>query len=144
LQRARHLFPRSDLEEARAHFIGFKTRAYDVLEAATLDPEGRALAQQYLDAFYRQIESDDLFYRPVVTSGTSATIPRADANGASLCAQEVTIPAGTPVSAPLSTSGSWVQVRLLDVFWSWASSARCEALRRSPMWIEASHVASRP
>lgn len=97
-----------------------------------------------LDAFYRQIESDDLFYRPVVTSETSATIPRADANGAFLCAERVTIPAGTPMSAPLSAFGSWVEVRLPDVFWTWASSARCEALRRSPMWIEASHIAPRP
>jgi hypothetical protein len=137
LQRARTLFTRRELEAARAAFIAHKPAAYQTLDTAALDPEGREIARRYLDSFYREIESDDRFYRPVVMAKTDAY---ATADGQALCGTAAVVPPGTPVSAPMQTTGARAQVMLLDVLWQWASSPRCEAVRRGPVWIDAGAI----
>jgi hypothetical protein len=137
VQRARTLFPRAELDRARAAFVARKSDAARVVEGGSLDPEGRRVAREYVDAFFRAIESDTAFYRPVVTSpgtnvyATSARQP--------LCSAAGTAPAGTPVSDPIQTEGALVKVVLLDALWHWAPPIRCKGIH-GPVWIEASAI----
>ena len=107
LQRARTLFSRRDLDDARAAFVGRKAQAFDALAGAELDPEGEAIARRYLESFYAQIESDANFYRPVV--GTSDTHAYASPDGAPACGTRSVIPVGTPVGSPLHRAGERVR-----------------------------------
>ena len=138
VQRTRTLFGRPELDAARAGFVKRKADAYRLLEAASLDAAGRKIARQYLDAFYRAIESDDAFYRPVVTA-TDARL-YASENRDAVCAARGPAPPGTPVSEPLQTRGSLMQVLVLDALWHWAPPAKCPAVREGPVWIETSAV----
>jgi hypothetical protein len=131
LQRARTLFPRHDLDEARKAFIARKTHAFEALESAELDPEGKTIARRYLEAFYANIEPDDEFYRPVVR--TPQTQAYADAEGEPICGDRSVVPVGTPVSGPLQRAGDRVQVIMLDAHWHWAEAASCDAIRRNPV-----------
>jgi hypothetical protein len=138
LQRARALFARRDLDQARAAFVARKPQAFQALTAADLDPDGAAVATRYLESFYAQIESDDNFYRPVVRTPKTQAYTAAD--GAPACGSRSTVPIGTPVSPPLQRSGERVQVMLLDAFWHWTGTAGCQAIRRGPVWIDASAI----
>jgi hypothetical protein len=138
LQRTRGLFTRRELDEARAHFTHRKRQAYQLLATAPLDAAGRAIAQQYLDSFYAQIESDDSFYRPVVVRADVQAHSAAD--GGPICGNLAVVPIGTPVGNAVQTVGTRVQVMLLDAFWHWASRPACEAVRRGPVWIDASAI----
>jgi hypothetical protein len=138
VQHARSLFTRDELNAARAEFVQRKTDAYRALDAATLDPEGKQIAKNYLDAFYRAIESETAFYRPVVTAAGAKMY--ASPNGAAVCTDTGAIPIGTPVSDPLQKSGTHIQVMLLDALWHWAPPAKCAAVHEGPVWIDASVV----
>jgi hypothetical protein len=47
---------------------------------------------------------------------------------------------GTPVSEPLQTKGSLVQVLVLDSLWHWASAKKCEPVQQGPVWIDANVI----
>lgn len=139
VQRTRLLFDRPVLDAARARFMQKKPAAYAALAAASMDAAGKRLAQQYLDSFFDAIGSDESFYRPVVVA--QDTLPYADAAGAkAVCPAQGAIPVGTPVSAPLQTSGEMVQVTLLDVTWHWAPPAKCAEVHEGAVWINSSAV----
>jgi len=138
LQRLRALFGRDDLDAARAAFGRRKAQAFEVLATAPLDAEGRNIAQQYLDTFYAQIESDERFYRPVVTARDARAY--ATAEGGEVCGRSDVIPTGTPVSAPLQNDGPRVQVMLLDAHWHWTARAKCDPIHHGPVWIDAGAI----
>jgi hypothetical protein len=138
LQRARTLFTRDELDQVRAAFVARKPQAFQALAASELDPEGETIARRYLDSFYAQVESDDAFYLPVVRAPHTRVY--ASAAGGPACGARSTVPVGTPVSRPLQRSGSRVQVMLLDALWQWAPPTSCAAIRRGPVWIDASAI----
>jgi hypothetical protein len=138
VQRTRSLFTRAELDAARADFVAHKPHAYRLLEQASLDPDGRTIARQYLDAFYRAVGSDEAFYRPVVTAKGARLY--ANENRQVVCPASGPIPVGTPVSEPLQTSGTLQQVIVLDALWHWAPPAKCAAAHHGPVWIEADAV----
>jgi hypothetical protein len=135
VQRTRTLFSRADLEAARADFVKRKPDAYQALASATIDPAGKRRAQEYLDAFYAAIGSDRAFYRPVVTKAGARLY--SNEQRAVVCSSRGAIPIGTPVSEPLQTKGTLIQVQILDALWHWAPPAKCAAVREGPVWIEA-------
>jgi hypothetical protein len=135
VQRTRTLFSRADLEAARADFVKRKPDAYQALASATIDPAGKRRAQEYLDAFYAAIGSDRAFYRPVVTKPGARLY--SNEQRAVVCSSRGAIPIGTPVSEPLQTKGTLIQVQILDALWHWAPPAKCAAVREGPVWIEA-------
>ena len=138
VQRTRTLFNRADLDATRGEFVKRKAQAYQALESARLDAAGQRHAQAYLDSFYKAIESDDAFYRPVVV--TPGTQLYANENRAIACASRPGIPVGTPVSEPLQKKGTLIQVVVLDALWHWAERVKCAAVQQGPVWIEASAV----
>ena len=138
VQWTRSLFARADLDAARHEFVSRKAAAYRALEQSGLDTGGRRIAQQYLDSFYRAIESDDAFYRPVVTAANTRLY--ANENRQVACAAQGAVPPGTPVSEPLQKNGTLVQVWVLDALWHWAAPAKCGAIREGPVWIEAAAI----
>ena len=140
VQRTRTLFRRADLDAARAEFVKRKPAAYQALAAATIDAAGKRTAKEYLDAFYSAIASDDAFYRPVVARPGARLYSNADR--AVICASQGPIPVGTPVSEPLQTKGTVIQVHVLDALWHWAPPAKCAAVHQGPVWIDADAVSS--
>jgi hypothetical protein len=137
VQRARTLFPRGDLDAARAAFSGRKQQAMQALDAAGLDADGRSVAHRYLDAFFKAIESDAAFYRPVVTAAHTTAYATSDRRP--LCGASGTVPRGTPVSDPIRTEGSLQQVILLDALWRWAPPAKCQGIH-GPVWIDGAAI----
>jgi hypothetical protein len=140
VQRTRSLFGRDELNAARARFTARKDDAYRTLDGATLDAAGKEHARRYMDAFYGAIASDQAFYRPVVAAPETAMYATAD--GTPACQNAGAIPVGTPVSDPIQTSGALIQVQLLDALWHWSSGARCDAVRKGPVWIKADAVSA--
>jgi len=140
VQRTRALFSRADLDAARADFVKRKPDAYRALGSATIDAAGKRRVQEYLDAFYLAIGSDEAFYRPVVT--TPGAQLYSNENRALVCADRGAVPVGTPVSAPLQTQGTLMQVHVLDALWHWADPPKCPAVREGPVWIDAEAVSS--
>jgi hypothetical protein len=138
VQRTRSLFSRADLDAARAEFVKRKGDAYRAFEQSGLDARGRKIAQQYLDSFYRAIETDDAFYRPVVVAPNTRLF--ANENRQAACSAANTVPVGTPVSEPLQKNGTLVQVWLLDALWRWAAPVKCAAVHQGPVWIEAAAI----
>jgi hypothetical protein len=138
VQRTRSLFSRTELDATRAEFVKRKGEAYRTLEQSGLDAGGRKIAQQYLDSFYRAIETDGAFYRPVVVAADTRLF--ANENRQPACNAANTVPAGTPVSEPLQKNGTLVQVWLLDALWRWAAPVKCADVHQGPMWIEAAAI----
>lgn len=120
-------------------FLGRRAALYYELDHARLDPEGRRIIRQYLDAFYGAIGQDSAFYRPVlVKDGTKLYLDAGKAKEA--CESGDTIPVGTVIGEPAQRSGSMIQVVLLDVLWRWGPPKRCDALHAGPVWIDADAV----
>jgi hypothetical protein len=138
VQRTRSLFSRGELDAARAEFVAHKAKAYRALEESGLDASGGKIAQQYLDSFYRAIEADEAFYRPVVVAPNTRLFASEDRQPA--CAAVATVPVGTPVSEPLRKNGALVQVWVLDALWHFAPPAKCAAVHQGPLWIEAAAI----
>jgi hypothetical protein len=139
VQRTRTLFPRELLDATRAEFVRRKPDAYAALEHSTMDDEGRANAKAYLDAFFKAIETDEAFYRPVVTaSGTRIFIDAAQSQP--VCGTGA-VPVGTPVSAPLETAGELSKVVVLDALWHFDD--KCAIVRASPVWIASKAIGAK-
>jgi hypothetical protein len=138
VQRTRSLFARAELDQARAAFVERKPKAYEVVSQSLVDEEGRRLARLYLDAFFAAIESDQAFYRPVVIAKDARMY--ADAARAQPMCGTGTVPAGTPVSAPLESAGNMLRVMVLDALWS--LPRRCEAVRKNAVWIQSDAIGS--
>jgi hypothetical protein len=141
VQRTRALFARGVLDATRARFTERKAEAYKALRSAALDEPGRRRIQEYMDAFYDAIGSDDAFYRPVVTAPNTMPYTTAD-RAAVVCKERGAIPLGTAVSAPLATQGSMIQVVLLDTQWNWATPVVCPAIHKGPVWIDSASVSN--
>jgi hypothetical protein len=62
VQRLRSFYSRAEIDSSRRRFISRKPAIRAALEAATVDPVGRALATTYLDVFFSIIGSDEQFY----------------------------------------------------------------------------------
>jgi hypothetical protein len=138
VQRARGLFARAELDAARAGFLQHKDAAYRALGTAGLDTAGAETAKAHLDSFFKAIGSDEAFYRPAVVTPGSRLFANED--HAPLCTSRGAIPIGTPVSEPLQTKGSMIQVLVLDAFWHWAPPAKCPAVQQGAVWIDADAV----
>jgi hypothetical protein len=139
VQRTRSLFPRAELDAARQRFAAKKAAIYRALDESGVDPDGARHMREYLDAFFREIESDDRFYRPVVV--VENTKPRGAANpSAPVCTSRGAIPIGTPVSQPLDTRDNLIRVVVLDALWHWAPPAQCPAVQKETVWIEADAI----
>jgi hypothetical protein len=139
VQRTRSLFTRAVLDATRAYYAGRKGRAYAALAASNADDQGRVIIREYLDSFFAAIESDEAFYRPVVTA--SGVKPFADAAASrAICPALGAIPVGTPISAPIDTRSGMIQVTLLDALWHWAPPAKCAEIHSSAVWIPARSV----
>ena len=140
LQRTRTLFSRAELDAGRQRFLARRAEAYRRIDRAALDAEARAWMREYLDAFFREIESDRSFYRPVIV--TPGVRPRAEGQPSApvVCASRGAIPVGTPVSEPLETRGAMVKVVLLDALWHWGPSTRCAPIQSGAVWVEKSAV----
>ncbi|HYM24020.1 MAG TPA: hypothetical protein VEU08_12465 [Vicinamibacterales bacterium] len=141
VQRTRSLFTRSTLDAARTHFVERKKDAYAALDASDVDDRGRQLIREYLDAFFRGIESDTAFYRQVVVA--PGTRPFADADRArAVCPALGAIPVGTPISSAIDSRGGMEQVVLLDALWKWAPPQNCPEIHKAPVWIPSSAVSA--
>jgi hypothetical protein len=140
VQRTRTLFPRAVLDATRAEFVKRKADAYHAFEDAPLDPSGRRRIREYLDSFFGAIESDEAFYRPVVTARDVMAFTTPD-RAAAVCPAQGPVPEGTPVSQPLDTRGEMVQVILLDALWRWPPG-KCPAIQKGAVWIEKSAIGS--
>jgi hypothetical protein len=139
LQRTRALFSREVLDATRKRFVERKADAYGLLKQAPLDDAGRKRIQEYMDAFYKGIESDGAFYRPVVTAPEALPYANAERSSA-VCIDRGPIPIGTAISEPLATRGSMIQVVLLDTQWNWATPVKCPEIHKGAVWIETSTV----
>jgi len=139
VQRTRTLFPRDVLDTARRSFMERKAAVYEALAATTLDPAGQQTIEAYLNSFFRAIDTDAVFYAPVVARPDVRLYLDA-AKSRAACGAADTLPVGTPVGAPLQTEGQMVQVAILDVLWHWAPPAKCDAIHTAPVWIDKSAI----
>jgi hypothetical protein len=139
LQRTRSLFDRRRLDATRRRFVDRKADAYRAIDAAEVDPDGRRQIREYTDAFYREIESDDNFYRVVVTKPGTMLRRDGNANAAPVCTSRGAIPVGTPVSDPIDSRNGMAKVVVLDALWHW-SPAKCPIVHRGTPWIEQSAI----
>jgi len=138
VQRTRSLFPRGMLDAERRHFSGRKAAVYDVVQRAQVDEQGRALARGYLDAFFKAIEDDAAFYRPIVARADVQVFLDAEGTREACGPQDVMRP-GTPVNA-IQKSGQMSQVVILDAMWRWASKNECHAVQDGPVWIRSDAI----
>jgi hypothetical protein len=140
VQRARALFTRAELDALRADFVHRKPAAYRAVDTADVDPAGRDLAREHLDAFYRAI-SEEGFYIPVV-GRTDVQVYKDAARSADACGPKDVIRMGTPVKS-LQQSGSMSQVLILDAMWRWTGKNACSAVLNGPVWIQSDVITSR-
>ena len=138
VQRTRSLFTRAQLDAERRHFIEKKAAMYAVVQGAPVDQAGREIARQYVDAFYKAIENDAEFYRPIVARADVQVF--LDAEGTKeACGPKDVMRAGTPVNE-VQKSGTMSQVVILDAMWRWASKAECNAVQDGPVWIRSDAI----
>lgn len=140
LQRTRSLFSRRLLDETRRRFADKRDAAYSALEAAPLDERGRGHIREYMDAFYREIGTDEDFYRPVVVEPDTMLRSAGSPNAPAVCTSRGPVPVGTPVSEPLASRNGMINVVVLDALWHWGPRAKCPAVQSGTAWIEAGAV----
>ena len=140
MQRARTLFTRDVLDATRHEFLERRKEGYAAVQRADVDPHGRQLARQYLDAFFRAIDTDQAFYRPVVARSGARVYADAERTREA-CADGDTVPVGTPV-IELRRSGELAEVRLLDVMWRWTDQKKCDRVHTQPVWIPAANISA--
>ena len=138
VQRTRSLFARAQLDAERQHFVAKKAALYEKVRAAQVDDRGRALAQHYLDAFFRAIEDDAAFYRPIVARPDVQVFLDAEGTREACGPKDVMRP-GTPVNE-IQKSGQMSQVVMLDAMWRWASKNECNAVQDGPVWIRSDAI----
>lgn len=141
VQHTRSLFSRAELDDMRRRFIERKPALYDVLGKAHLDPRGRELAQQHLDAFFNAIATDAAFYRPVVVKPDTRVYLDATKSREACGAGDTVLP-GTPVNE-IRRDGTMVEVALLDARWHWAPPAECKAVKTGTVWIDAAAISAK-
>ena len=130
VQRTRSLFSRAELNAARQHFMAKKAAIDTALGEAALDPDSRAIIKSYIDGFFRAIETDAAFYRPVVTAPN--VMAYLDA-GRTKPACDVPIAVGNPVAEPVRNTGDRWSARTC-----WMRSGNgtrtsdCDAARAGP------------
>jgi hypothetical protein len=140
VQRTRTLFPRAELDAARKRFAAKRADAYRALDEATVDADGRAIIKDYLDAFFRAIETDQQFYRPVVVARDTIARSAPGPSAPAVCPALGAIPVGTPVTEPRETQGDSVKVVVLDALWHWATPRHCAPIKTGPVWIPAASI----
>jgi hypothetical protein len=133
VQRMRALFGRDELDAVRDRFKRRKHDAYRVVADAVVDPAGRSITRSYVDGFFRAIDDDHAFYRPVVIRRDVYAYLDPHAREAA-CQSQALVPMGTPVSEPRQRSGAMVYVDVLDTQWHWAW--QCSRIRTGPVWID--------
>jgi hypothetical protein len=140
VQHTRAVFPRAVLDATRRAFIDRKEAAFAALRDATLDDEGRRIAEAYLNGFFTAIASDEQFYAPVVLrSGERIYLDAARAKPA--CPRDSVAPPGTLVGRPVGSDGTMINAPILDVRWKWTAPApTCDAIHRGPVWIDRAAV----
>ena len=138
VQRTRSLFTRAQLDAERRHFVEKKAAMYAVVQRAPVDQAGREIARQYVDAFYKAIENDAEFYRPIVAR-TDVQVFLDAAGTKEACGPKDVMRAGTPVNE-VQKSGTMSQVVILDAMWRWASKAECNAVQDGPVWIRSDAI----
>jgi len=139
LQHARSLFDRSVLDATRRAFAAKRDAAYRALAESSVDADGKQVMTAYFDAFFEAMTSDAAFYRPVVTARDTRAYGDASQSQA-VCATVGPLPVGTPVSDPLDTRGSMMQVVVLDAMWKFAPPVKCPFIHQKPVWIAKSAV----
>jgi hypothetical protein len=143
VQHARSLFSRAELDSARRHFIGRRSAIDAALGEASLDPASHAIITSYIDGFFRAIETDAAFYRPVVTAPN--VIAYLDA-GRTKPACDVPIAIGNPVAEPDENGGDktgpMVRANVLDALWQWDKNKQCDAARSGPVWLDGSSISA--
>ena len=140
LQHLRSVFTREDLDAARRRFAAKKAAAYRALDEAAMDERGKRQATGYLEPFFAAMERDDAFYLPVVVRDRTPAFD--DAAGTQAACSSGPLPAGTPVSAPLSRQRSMVQVVVLDALWHFTGRAKCPTILKSPVWIDGGAIST--
>ena len=135
VQHTRSIFSRTVLDATRHAFMSRKTQALAALRDATLDAEGRRIAEAYMNGFFDAIASDDRFYAPVVVrQGERIYLDASRTQPA--CPRDSVAPVGTLVGRAVETDGTMIKAPLLDVQWKWAPPARCDAVHKGPVWID--------
>jgi hypothetical protein len=140
VQHTRSLFPRTELDQARHHFVERKRALYDTVAKAHLDPHGRELARRHLDAFFDAIETDAAFYRPVVVKPDTRVYLDVAKSREACGAGDMVLP-GTPVNEIRRKEGM-AEVALLDARWHWAPPAECKAAQTGTVWIDADAISA--
>jgi hypothetical protein len=138
VQRARSLFPRSELDAVRRNFMEKKPAVYTVLDQSDVDPKGREIARAYLDAFFKAIADEENFYRPVVARN-DVRIYLDEGRTKEACVPGDVVRPGTPVNE-LQRSGAMSQVVILDAMWRWTAEQRCETVQTRPVWIQSEAI----
>jgi hypothetical protein len=139
VQRTRTLLPRGALDAERRHFIDRRSAVYAALDGVDVDARGRALAREYLDAFYAAI-ADDRYYRTVVKTA-DVQVYKDAARGAEACGKGDVLREGTPVNV-IRQSGDMSEVIVLDALWRWAERDPCPAVVNGPVWIRTAAITS--
>jgi hypothetical protein len=140
VQRARSLFPRETLDGLRRNFVDRRAAILAVIQAAPVDADGRALARQYADEFFKAIERDEEFYRPVVAR-TGVQVYMDAQRTKEACGTKDVMRPGTPVNE-LQRSGPMSQVVVLDALWRWATKTPCKSVQSGPVWIASDAIAN--
>ena len=140
VQRTRSLFTRAQLDAERRHFVEKKPAIDAVLQRAPVDQAGRDIARRYVDAFYKAIENDGEFYRPIVARSDVQVFLDAEGTKEACGPKDVMRP-GTPVNE-VQKSGAMSQVVILDAMWRWASRNECNAVQDGPVWIRSDAIVS--
>jgi hypothetical protein len=135
LQRTRSLFSRAVLDATRERFLRQKTDAWRAFEASDLDPKGRQQIAAYLTAFFEAIAEDQAFYRPVVLAPNTLAYRAASGDSVVACANDASVPIGTPVTEAFEHAEGRVRVLLLDALWHWTGKRRCDAVH-GDVWID--------
>jgi hypothetical protein len=141
VQRARTLFDRALLDRMRQDFVSRRDAIRKAIDGATVDPHGAELARAYVDAFYRAIEADRDFYRPVVVQG-GVRIFTNSTGETDACGIGDSVPEGTPVKELRRENGR-AQVQILDALWHWAPPSECVPVHTSPVWIDPASISDR-
>ena len=143
VQRTRSLFPRAELDAARRHFMARKAAIDAALGEAALDPNSHAIIKSYIDGFFRVIETDAAFYRPVVTAPN--VMPFLDAERTKP-ACDAPIAIGNPIAEPEEKRedqpGAVVRANVLDALWRWDKNQRCDAARSGPVWLDGRSISA--
>ena len=138
VQRTRSLFPRAQLDAERRHFVARKSALYETIKSYDVDAQGRALARQYVDAFFKAIEDDTAYYRPIVTRSDVQVYMDPEGTREACKPKDVMRP-GTPVNE-IQKSGQMSQVVVLDAMWRWGSREECHAVQDGPVWIRSDAI----